>query len=114
MEEAIKHTDFGVVCGRRGREAQEKAVREKKSTKHFPNSMHNANPSLAVDIVPWDGKKYCWGNDNKELLQIGIMVGVVKACAVYLGIEIRCGLDWDDDGNVTDETFIDAFHVEVV
>ena len=114
MDEAIKYVDFGVVCGVRSEKEQNKAFAEGKSKVQYPNSKHNLVPSLAVDIVPWDGKKYCWGNDDKELLQIGQMIGVVKACAIYLGIEIRCGFDWDNDGNITDESFIDAFHVELV
>jgi peptidoglycan L-alanyl-D-glutamate endopeptidase CwlK len=40
------------ICGQRGREQQEAAVRNGKSRLHFPDSAHNSAPSMAMDVVP--------------------------------------------------------------
>ena len=53
MKRVIQRTDFSVICGFRGQEAQDKAYTEGKSKLKFPRSKHNTSPSTAVDIVPY-------------------------------------------------------------
>lgn len=59
--ELIKQTDFSVLEGHRGKQAQEKAYNEGKSKARYPNSKHNTKPSLAVDLAPypidWNNKQ---------------------------------------------------------
>ena len=42
------------------------------------------------------------------------MVGFVEGVAAALGIKIRSGADWDMDRNVSDQSFIDLPHIELV
>jgi len=55
---AAEDFDFVVVCGHRGEEEQNAAVKNGTSKLAWPNSKHNSLPSLAVDLAPfpisWD------------------------------------------------------------
>ncbi len=109
MERAVKRLDIAIVCGHRGKEEQDEAVRTGKSKLTFPKSKHNSLPSKAVDVAFWDGKKLSW-----DAKQAAFLAGYILACADEMGIEIRLGADWDRDRNITDEKFIDLPHVELV
>lgn len=71
---AIDHCpiDFGVACGWRGKEAQNKAFAEKKSYARWGESKHNhienGEPcSHAVDLYIWEpGRGAIWGDESKE------------------------------------------------
>lgn len=51
--ELIKQHDFSVLEGHRGEKAQNAAYDAGNSHVRYPNSAHNKNPSLAVDIAPY-------------------------------------------------------------
>lgn len=104
--------DHTLVCGWRGKAAQNKAYAEKRSTKQWPDSKHNhtfgGKPlSLAVDISPFPP-------DYADELTIARLIGIYDARAITLGIPIRVGLDFSGDGRSRDERFIDAWHIELV
>ena len=42
------------------------------------------------------------------------MAGYIQATADKLGIKIRWGGDWDSDGDLDDQTFMDLGHFELV
>ena len=42
------------------------------------------------------------------------MGGMIKGIAKEKGIKIRWGGDWDSDGEVLDQTFMDLVHIEVL
>ena len=48
--------DCEIVCGHRGQEDQERAFSEGRSGFHWPDSRHNAKPSMAIDVIPTDIK----------------------------------------------------------
>jgi peptidoglycan L-alanyl-D-glutamate endopeptidase CwlK len=98
--------DITVLCGHRGREAQDKAFEEKKSTKQWPDSKHNLLPSTAVDIAPYPV-------DWKDTARFARLAGYVQAVADELGIEIRWGGDFDGDSRTNDEKFVDMPHFEL-
>ena len=50
---AIELTDFTVLEGHRGREAQEAAFAAGLSKAHFGQSSHNSEPSQAFDVAPY-------------------------------------------------------------
>jgi peptidoglycan LD-endopeptidase CwlK len=106
FKEVIKHYDCTVICGHRDKKSQDKAVRSGYSKVSFPNSKHNSLPSRAVDVLPYP---IDW-NDWKRFYFFG---GFVKATAAQLDIDIRWGGDWDSDGNLTEEKFIDLPHFEL-
>ena len=112
--ELIKHYDFVVVCGHRGEAEQNEAYFKGNSKLKFPNSKHNTYPSKAVDLAPWEGK-IDWDKN-----QMFYFAGFAKGVAAMLyknGVikhEIRSGIDWDDDTDVNDTSFLDAPHFEII
>lgn len=107
MTEAIKHIDFMVLEGHRGKEAQDKAFRTGMSKVRWPNGKHNKNPSLAVDIAPYPIK---WGDTERFVY----FAGIIKGIGIMMGVKLRWGGDWDQDTQVTDERFRDYGHFELV
>jgi peptidoglycan L-alanyl-D-glutamate endopeptidase CwlK len=107
LEEAIKHVDFSIICGHRGRADQERAFLEGKTEVHFPHSKHNSFPSKAVDVAPWPIE---WQDHEGFTLLAGILYGIAK----MQGIEIRLGIDWDGDGYVEEHNFKDRPHIELL
>ena len=109
LNEAIKHVDFAVTCGHRGREAQDDAFINGFSTVTFPNSKHNSFPSRAVDIAPYiNGIKW----DDPE--GFTYLSGIIKGISLMMEIKIRNGVDWDGDLFVKEHRFIDRPHIEEV
>lgn len=87
MNEAIKTVDFTVLCGHRGEAAQNEAFRRGNSKVRFPNSKHNANPSLAVDIAPYP-------IDWEDTGRFKALAERVLAIADHMGIELEWGGNW--------------------
>ena len=89
--EAIKHFDFAVICGHRGREEQEEAFRRGLSRLRWPKSRHNSNPSTAMDCVPYP---LDWEDEER----FKEMAEEIKGAADRLGIALDWGFDlwgWD-------------------
>lgn len=110
LEAAIKKIDFSVIEGHRGEAEQNRAFAEGRSRLRWPNSKHNKMPSEAVDIWPYPFKPEYWN-------QIEVwenLAKVVLECAEELGIKIRWGGDWNQNGDWRDEKFIDGPHFELV
>lgn len=76
-----------VICGHRGKAAQNQAYAEGRSKFAWPNSRHNSLPSEAVDVCPLP---IDW-NDTAAFKRLA---EVVKTTALKLGIEITWGGDW--------------------
>lgn len=112
--EVIKHWDNTIVEGARGQELQHKYFMEGKSKLDWPNGNHNKVPSKAVDSVPYpiDWEKVNKG-DRWAINEIYMYVGKVIGIAEMMEIPIRCGADWDMDGNLTDQQFHDLPHFEL-
>lgn len=107
FNEVIKHYDCTVLCGHRGKDEQDEAVRTGVSKLAWPNSKHNSLPSKAIDVVPFP---IDW-NDMTRFYHFG---GFVLAVAKQLGIKIRWGGDWNGDLKFRDEKFKDLPHFELV
>jgi len=107
LEEAIKVVDFTVLCGYRGADEQDKAFHEGRSKLKYPESKHNHSPSNAVDIAPYP---IDWNNIER----FAHLIGIVRGIAHTKGYKLRCGCDWDMDGDITDHSFMDWPHVELV
>jgi len=113
MNTAIKYTDFMVLCGYRGKKAQNEAARKGNSLLVWPNSKHNAMPALAVDIKP-----YSVAGEVKDLDYV-YLAGFIMAVARIMLLEgrvkhvLRWGRDWNMNDLTSDETFIDAGHFEI-
>lgn len=105
----ILEYDCTVVCGFRGKEAQNKAFSEGKSKLKWPMGKHNKTPSLAVDVVPFIKGKISW--DVKECIKFGQFV---LSKAKELNIPIRWGGDFNRDGNPLNDKFADYPHFELI
>ena len=109
--EAIKIFNFTIDQGYMDEAFTELMFKQGKSEVHWPNSKHNANPSLAMDIVPyWDGK-IVW-NDIKKW---HFLLGIIWAIASEKGTQIRLGADWNRNFDFinSQNRFPDLGHVEI-
>lgn len=112
MTAAIENSqiDFGIVCGHRGKEDQDRAVAEGKSKTPWPISKHNALPSLAVDVCPYIGGKYAW-NDIQAFKDLAAHI---LATAEAKGIRLRWGGNWKiNDAVSAPGKFVDMPHFEI-
>lgn len=112
LNEAIKHFDFTILEGHRGQERQDELYATGKSQLKWPNSKHNSNPSIAVDIAPWFPTQphVQWDNWDMWFHFAGFIMGVAST----LGYKLRWGGNWDGDMDFKDSSFIDAPHFELV
>jgi peptidoglycan L-alanyl-D-glutamate endopeptidase CwlK len=96
-----------VLCGHRNKYEQDKAFADGKSRLKFPKSKHNSYPAKAVDLtpVPLD-----WSAQGAFLE----LAAKVQAKAKALGIKLRYGGDWDQDGKVLERGENDLVHFELV
>jgi peptidoglycan L-alanyl-D-glutamate endopeptidase CwlK len=86
---------------------QNRAFQDGHSTKPWPESRHNSEPSDAVDAVPYPVD---W-SDRRRFYHFA---GFVKGMAVSMGIRIRWSGDWDSDTRLDDQTFDDLPHFELM
>lgn len=107
LREAIKYTDFTVLCGHRDQDDQDDAVRRGMSKTAWPHSKHNAMPSKAVDVAPYP-------IDWKDTHRFVRLMGLIECIAKQQSVPVRFGFDWDRDGFTIDEKFLDFPHVELV
>lgn len=108
----IKYFDCTIICGERGKEAQNRAYVDGFSTVKYPNSKHNSSPSKAVDVVPYPVE---WMNTDRMRYFIGFVKGIAKILKEYglMEKEIITGIDWDNDTDLSDTRFKDFPHFEV-
>ncbi len=108
--------DCSVICGHRGRKAQNKAHEEGHSKLTWPRSKHNKWPSQAIDLGPYLPRE----NVLYDREQVLYFAGIVKATAFMLRKEgkmkyrIRWGGDWDRDNNFKEHSFFDGVHFELI
>jgi len=101
----IEKVDFKVIETHRTKERQKQLLKEGK-TKTL-NSKHLFMPSKAIDIAPYP---IDW-KDEKRFIEMGKMFLEI---AKELGIKVRWGHDWDMDGDLYDQKFIDSPHFELI
>lgn len=108
LHTVLQLRDISLIQGHRGEEEQNRYFKQQVSKVEWPNSKHNSWPSDAVDLQP---SPYNAETLREDLSYIaGLMVGVGH----QLGLDIRWGGDWDEDGETADNSFDDLFHFEIV
>lgn len=100
--------DFSIICGHRTESDQRIAYASGHSTKEFPDSLHNVDPSRAVDICPYGGRDV-WGDH----IRFGQIAGWILRCAEEEGVGIRWGGDWRENWRATASSFFDGGHFEL-
>ena len=107
FNEVIKHVDCSVLEGHRSEERQNKLFEEGKTKVRYPKGRHNAEPSRAVDVVPYPVD---WNDRERFHLFAGYVLGV----ASRMGITLRWGGDWNMNFEVDDNKFDDFPHFELI
>ena len=113
LQKLFKHViiyyDCTVIDGYRPQNIQDIYYNTGKSKVKWPDSKHNKQPSLAIDVAPYiQGKGIIW--EPKQCYTFG---GFVLGCALSLDIDIIWGGDWDSDKDISDQTFNDLVHFQV-
>jgi len=103
----VNVSDCTIITGHRDQETQDELFRQGKSQVEWPNSKHNASPSLAVDAAAYP---IDWNDRERATLFAGVVLGV----ADVLGVKLRWGGDWDRDWQVKDNNFDDMWHFEIL
>lgn len=113
LNRAIKIFDFSVICGHRGKEAQNIAFKSKKSKLSYPKSKHNKKPSEAVDLAPWP---IDWNNVSRFKFLAGHILAIADMMyeAKLITHKMRWGGDWDNDKDMDDQKFNDVPHFELI
>ena len=112
----IQYYNITILEGWRNEETQNELYRQGRSQIKWPDGKHNhldrnGKPeSRAVDASIWHPEEphIHWEDPRSQLYFSGIVLGAGTA----LGIPIRCGCDWNENLNVTDN-WIDAWHFEL-
>jgi peptidoglycan LD-endopeptidase CwlK len=112
FNKVVEEYNCTVLEGFRTGERQDELYRTGMSKLKFPNSKHNQQPSIAVDVAPYfsEAPHIRW-NDKESFYHFG---GYVKGVASQMGIKIRWGGDWDGDNDLHDQSFMDLPHFELV
>ena len=106
FEKVVLNFDCTIIEGHRNKEKQNKAYKQGNSKLMFPKGKHNANPSMALDAIPYPVD---WEDRERQTLFAGFVLGIAKS----LDINIRWGGDWDMDFEVQDNKFDDFPHFEL-
>ena len=107
----IECFDCSILAGHRGAAQQEMLFRTGKTKVRWPESKHNSEPSLAVDVAPYPVD---WNlRDPQALKRWYYFGGLVMGLAQAFGIRLRWGGDWDRDSEFDDQTFNDLPHFEL-
>jgi peptidoglycan L-alanyl-D-glutamate endopeptidase CwlK len=110
----VKYYDNTIADTYRTKALQHQYVHEGKSKVDYP-TVHNTKPSHAIDAYPYEATGIDWGQ-----LQSAYFAGWVMAASAMLYEQgkmthrVRCGLDWDKDNDVDDNSFWDAGHFELI
>lgn len=110
----IKTVDCTILQGFRGEDDQNKAFDERRSKLTWPNSKHNHNPSLAVDVTPYP---IDFENTNLALWFGGYVLGMAQALKDQREMthSIRWGGDWDNDDKLNKPRELnDLVHFELL
>ncbi len=105
----ILYRDHSILQGYRDEATQNYFYECGTSKVKYPNSKHNALPSLAIDVQPYPREQH-----TQFINDLSYLAGLYVATAAAKGITLRWGGDWNSDGQTTDETFRDMFHFEIV
>ena len=121
FEEVVKHFDCTVVYGHRSPEEQNKLYQQGRTLPggivtykdgYEKLSKHNYSPSLAVDVVPYPIN---WKDVDRIRYFAGFVMGIAKMLKGQGLIEndIVWGADWDNDTELSDESFVDLPHFQI-
>ena len=106
-DRVLQLRDITIIQGHRTKDEQDRFFAEGTSKVEWPNSKHNKYPSQAVDVQPSPYNEETLREDLSYIA--GLFVGIGES----MGLDIRWGGDWDEDGETADNSFDDLFHFEL-
>ncbi|MDE1461629.1 hypothetical protein [Spartinivicinus poritis] len=113
FSEIIKDCDCSILIGHRSQLDQDAAYAAGKSTLPFPHSKHNRLPAFAVDVAPYPIN---WEEYNQFYYLGGLVMG--KANELFkegrMKHRLRWGGNWNRNHQVSDQSFNDLVHFELV
>ncbi len=104
VEECLHLMDISIIEGVRSIEKQRDYV--KTGASKTMKSKHLTGDALDLSPYPIDMKS------KMGIKRHYYMAGMLRGIAHMMDIKIRSGADWDSDGNITDQTFMDLVHIE--
>lgn len=112
--EVIKYYDCTIIQGYRGQVEQEDDFNSGKSKLHYPDGMHNRQPSMAVDVTPYPVE---FDNHNLALWFGGYVCGIAQRLKDEgkMTHGIRWGGAWDGIGKLNGYQMLeDLVHFELM
>ena len=111
--EAIKTFDCKILEGHRNEIDQNNAYDRGSSRLKWPFGKHNELPSMAVDVAPYPVE---WKDVKRFYFFGGYVLGIAQRLKDEGKIThgIRWGGDWNQDKRVSDQTFNDLCHFELI
>ena len=102
LNELIKIMDVTIIEGLRTKERQEELLKKGATKVKYSKHMEGKAVDLAPYPIDWEATDRFY-----------YMGGMIRWIAKQLNINVRFGGDWDSDGNIRDQTFMDLVHIEV-
>jgi hypothetical protein len=109
VDKLLWYMDVSLLDGHRDEREQSTLYGQEKTQVKWPNSKHNATPSLAVDMQPYPRPE----KEEELWAGLGYMAGLCFMIAAQHGFAVRWGGDWNRNGSVADNNFDDLFHIEI-
>ncbi len=106
----LEVADVSLLTGHRPEDEQNAQFDAGTSALRWPDSRHNSMPAKAVDLQPYPrpaSKEKLWAS-------LAYIAGHAIRIAASDGVILRWGGDWNRNGDLTDQTFDDLFHLEIV
>ena len=105
FNEVVRYIDCTIIEGHRPLERQQMLLEQGMTT--LQKGKHNEFPSMAVDVVPYPV-------DWEDLDRFRYFAGWVLGIASQRKVDLRWGGDWNRNHNMSDQTFIDLPHYELL
>lgn len=105
--EVVAYFDHSILSGHRGAAEQTRLFNKGLSKTAWPQSRHNLEPSMAVDIAPYP-------IDWDDIERFIYLAGHIMAKGRQLGIEMRWGGDWGRSNMKIKHSFKDWGHFEIL
>lgn len=120
-DEIIKYRDCSIIDSYRGPVEQQAAFDKGLSRAKPGQSKHNDLPSRAMHLIPFpiprppDPKSPEFAQQvQAEWREYAFFAGLVLGVAAMLGIRLRWGGDWNENGQTVDNHFNDLHHYELM
>lgn len=116
--EIIKTFDCTIINAHRDQVDQDADYAAGRTKLKYPDSKHNSNPAMAVDVMPYldNGKGIEWDKN----INTAYFAGYVLATANQLKLagkmihSVRYGGDWKGDNDLASNSFCDMDHYELI